>query len=286
MMQIVIDEKAGPCGGVKRVIKLAEQKLAAGEKIASRGEVIHNSVEISRLEKLGLKTAPEDSIKHTDDTGQPHKLLIRAHGATPAVFQQADREGVEVIDGTCPVVTRSQKLARKYHEQGYQVVVVGKPKHPEVIAIVGHCDNQARVVHQEADIARLDADRPTFVLAQTTIDEAYFNKMLAAIERHVHTVEQRNTICAFVSNRKEQLRAFAAECDVILLVGGKNSSNTRVMFDDCHAVNPRSYWIETAADIEPGWLKDDDTVGISGSASTPGWLLEQIAAELRRRFMH
>ncbi len=284
-MHIVIDEKAGPCGGVKRVIKLAEQKLAAGEKIASRGEVIHNSVEISRLEKLGLKTAAEDSIKHIDDSGQPHKLLIRAHGATPAVFDEADRQGVEVIDGTCPVVTRSQKLARKYHEQGYQVVVVGKPKHPEVIAIVGHCDNQARVVHQETDIARLDTDRPTFVLAQTTIDENYFNTMLAAIARHVHIVEQRNTICAFVSNRKDQLRAFAAGCDVVLLVGGKNSSNTRVMFDDCRAVNPRSYWIETAADIELGWLEDDDTVGISGSASTPGWLLEQIAVELRRRFM-
>ncbi len=279
-MRIVIDEKAGPCGGVKRVIKLAEQKLNAGEKVASRGEVIHNSIEIARLEKLGLKTAAEHSVKHTDQSGQVHKLLIRAHGATPDVFAQAENEDVEVIDGTCPVVTRSQKLARKYFEQGYQVVVVGKPKHPEVIAIVGHCDNQAAVVHQETDIPKLDAGRPTFVLAQTTIDEDYFNTMLAAIEQHVRVVEQRNTICAFVSNRKDQLRAFAAECDVILLVGGKNSSNTRVMFDDCRLVNPRSYWIETAADIDPTWLKESDTVGISGSASTPGWLLERIAAEL------
>lgn len=283
-MRILIDKKAGPCGGVKRVIKLAEQNLATGEKVASRGEVIHNNREVARLEKLGLKIVAKDAIRPVDDQGQDYKLLIRAHGAAPGVFRLADDEGVDVIDGTCPVVTRSQKLARKYHEQGYQVVVVGKPKHPEVIAIVGHCDNRAQVVHNVSDIKRLDTELPTFVLAQTTIDENYFNEMLAAIKNHLRLVEHRNTICAFVSNRKRQLRTFAAACDVVLLVGGKNSSNTRVMFADCRSVNPRSYWIETAEDIKQTWLKVTDTVGISGSASTPGWLLERIASELRSRF--
>jgi len=282
-MRIVVDEKAGPCGGVKRVIKLAEQNLAAGEKVASRGEVIHNNIEVARLKKLGLKIAARGTIKPAGDDGQDYKLLIRAHGATPDVFRQATDEGVNIIDGTCPVVTRSQKLARKYHDQGYQVVVIGKPKHPEVIAIVGHCDNRAKVVHNVGDIEQLDTDRPTFVLAQTTIDEGYFDEMLTAIKGRVKIVEQRNTICAFVSSRKQQLRGFAATCDVILLVGGKNSSNTRVMFDDCRSANPRSYWIETAADIDLTWFTETDAIGISGSASTPGWLLERIASDLHLR---
>ncbi len=279
-MRIVIDEKAGPCGGVKRVIKLAERSLAAGDNVASRGEIIHNNVEIARLEKLGLQTNKETYTGSADNTAQ--KLLIRAHGAGPEVFERANQSGVEVIDGTCPVVTRSQKTAKKYHDQGYQVVVVGKPKHAEVIAILGHCDNQAKVVHNLDDIDQLDPQRPTFVLAQTTINETYFFKMLAAIKKHVKTVEQRNTICAFVSNREDQLRKFAAECDVVLMVGGKNSSNTRVMFGVCQSVNPRSYWIETAEDIEPQWMIDSDVVGISGSASTPDWLLKKIAAILRK----
>lgn len=284
-MRIVIDDKAGPCGGVKRVIRLAEQNLAAGEKVVSRGEVIHNNIEIARLEKLGLKTADEDFIQSKSGKDKDYKLLIRAHGVGPEVFRKAAEKGVEVIDGTCPVVTRSQKVAHKYHEQGYQVVVIGKPKHPEVIAIVSHCDNQARVVHKFEDIEKLDPDRPTFVLAQTTIDENNFNEMLAAIQRRVKIIEQRNTICAFVSNREEQLRQFSKDCDVVLLVGGKNSSNTRVMHAVCLKINPRSYWIETSDDIDPSWLKDSDTIGISGSASTPDWLLEEIAADLRARFI-
>ncbi len=281
-MRIIIDEKAGPCGGVKRVIRLAEEKLAAGEKVVSRGEVIHNRVEIARLENLGLKTGDNDAVALENNNSGKHKLLIRAHGVAPGVFEEAAEKDIDVIDGTCPVVTRSQKIARKYHDRGFQVVVVGKPKHAEVIAIVGHCDNQAKVVHEDADIEQLDPDQPTFVLAQTTIDETYFKRMAAAIESRVKTVEQRNTICAFVSNREEQLRDFAAECDVVLLVGGKNSSNTRVMYGVCTAVNPRSYWIESSNDIDSSWLKPDDTVGISGSASTPGWLLEQVAEDIRK----
>lgn len=283
-MQIVIDKQAGPCGGVKRVIKLAEQTLATGAKTASQGEIIHNSAEITRLEKMGLKVGPTDAIRPTPEDKNDYKLLIRAHGTVPEVFEEAKREGVEIIDGTCPVVTRSQKTARKYHEAGYQVVVVGKPKHPEVIAIIGHCENQALVVHNLDDIEQLDPDRPTFVLVQTTIDKAYFEKMYTAIRQRVTNVERQNTICAFVSNREDQLRQFARECDVVLFVGDKNSSNTRVMHNACHQVNPRSYWIETGDDIDPAWFTDSDTVGISGSASTPDWLLEQIAKELRSRF--
>lgn len=283
-MRIIIDEKAGPCGGVKRVIKLAEENLAAGRNVVSHGDIIHNNVEIARLEKLGLKTTAGQTVRARKTGERDYQLLIRAHGAAPEVFRQAEAQGVDVIDGTCPVVTRSQKLARTYHEKGYQVVVVGKPRHPEVIAIVGHCDNEAKVVHELDDIARLDPDRPTFVLAQTTIDETYFRAMLAAIEKHVRIVEERNTICAFVSNREDQLRQFAKDCDVLLLVGGKNSSNTRVLHEGCRSVNPRSYWIETAADIDSSWFSDTDTVGISGSASTPDWLLERIAVDLRSRF--
>ena len=283
-MKIIVDDKAGPCGGVKRVIRLTEENLACGKSTASLGAVIHNDAEIARLKKLGMAEVDHSVFDRLHGDERPERVVIRAHGEPPAVFERARRQKIEIIDGTCPVVTRSQKLAQKYHESGYQVVVVGKPKHAEVIGILGYCGNEATVVHDEADIATLDPDRPTFVLAQTTISDDMWNTMLAAILKRVKDVTYRNTICAFVANREAELRRFAAACDAIILVGGRNSSNTHVMFEVCRSVNPRSYWIETAAEVDPAWLQGVETIGISGSASTPQWLLEKTAEELARRY--
>ncbi|MBI3873093.1 MAG: 4-hydroxy-3-methylbut-2-enyl diphosphate reductase [candidate division Zixibacteria bacterium] len=283
-LKIIIDDKAGPCGGVKRVIRLTEQNLAAGYKTVSLGAVIHNEVEISRLRDLGMAEVDHSVLDKGGNGGEPQRVVIRAHGEAPEVFERAKERGLNVVDGTCPVVTRSQRYAQKYHEQGYQVVVVGKPKHAEVIGILGYCDNEAKVVHEEADVAELEPDRPTYVLAQTTISDEMWNSMLAAIQDRVSDVTSRNTICAFVADRENELRTFARSCDAIIFVGGKNSSNTHVMYDVCQSVNPRSYWIETAKEVEASWLDGIESVGISGSASTPQWLLEVVGEALARRF--
>ena len=149
--RIIIDEDAGPCGGVERVIRLSEKNITEGFKTASLGPVVHNSNEINRLSSLGLEAVDYSEFDRVEQGGEKRRVGIRAHGEAPEVFERADRLGLEVIDGTCPVVIRSQKFARKYFERGYQVVVVGKPHHAEVIGIVGHCNNEAMVVHDEAD---------------------------------------------------------------------------------------------------------------------------------------
>jgi len=283
LKRIIIDENSGPCGGVKRVIRLAEENLADGFETASLGPVVHNNVEIERLRNLGLEPVDHTEFERIEAGGPPRKIVVRAHGEAPEVFARAAQLAIDVVDGTCPVVVRSQKFARKYHEQGYQVVVIGKPHHAEVIGILGHCDNQAKIVHDEDDIAQLDPDRPTYVLAQTTISDEMWTSMLTAIRKRVKNVTDRNTICAFVSNREEELKEFAAECDVILFVGGHNSSNTKVMYEVCRTINPRSYWIETIGEVDTAWFDNAESVGISGSASTPQWLLEQIGRDLASR---
>ena len=283
LKRIIIDENSGPCGGVKRVIRLAEKNLAEGFETASLGPVVHNNVEIDRLRGLGLDPVDQSEFERIEAGGVRRKIVVRAHGEAPDVFERAKKLNIDVVDGTCPVVVRSQKSARKYHEQGYQVVVIGKPHHAEVIGILGHCDNEARVVHDQSDIDQLDPDRPTYVLAQTTISDEMWTGMLGAIQRRIKDVTHRNTICAFVSDREEELRDFADECDVILFVGGYNSSNTKVMYEVCRAVNPRSHWIESIGEVDSAWFDDAESVGISGSASTPQWLLEQIGAELASR---
>lgn len=281
--RIIIDEDAGPCGGVKRVIQLSEKNIAQGYQTASLGPVVHNSNEINRLETLGLEAVDYTEFDRVEQGGDKRRVVIRAHGEAPEVFERAEQLGLEVVDGTCPVVIRSQKFARKYYDRGYQVVVVGKPYHAEVIGIVGHCNHEAKVVHDEADAEQLDPDKPTYVLAQTTISEDMFNTMLAAIRKRVKDVVHRNTICAFVSDREDELRIFADEHDVILFVGGRNSSNTNVMHQVCRSVNPRSYWIESIDDVKLEWFDNAESVGISGSASTPQWLLEKVGAELAER---
>ncbi len=284
LKRIIIDENSGPCGGVKRVIRLAEKNLADGFETASLGPVVHNNVEIERLRALGLEPVDHSEFERIESGANPRKIVVRAHGETPEVFARAETLGIDVVDGTCPVVVRSQKFARKYYEQGYQVVVIGKPHHAEVIGILGHCDNQAKVVHDENDIDQLDPDRPTYVLAQTTISDEMWTTMLEAIRKRVKDVTDRNTICAFVSNREEELKEFADECDIILFVGGRNSSNTKVMYEVCRAVNPRSFWIEKSDEIDLTWFDNAESVGISASASTPMWLLEQIGTDLAKRF--
>jgi 4-hydroxy-3-methylbut-2-enyl diphosphate reductase len=282
--RIIIDEHSGPCGGVKRVIRLAEKNLAEGFETASLGPVVHNNVEIERLRDLGLDPVDYSEFERIESGGEPRRVVVRAHGETPEVFERARKLNINVVDGTCPVVVRSQKFARKYHLDGYQVVVVGKPHHAEVIAIVGHCDHEAKVVYDASDIDQLDPDRPTYVLAQTTISDEMWTTMLEAIRKRVKDVTARNTICAFVSNREEELKLFADECDVVLFVGGRNSSNTKVMYHVCRDVNPRSHWIENADEIDLAWFDDAESIGISGSASTPQWLLEKIGHDLANRF--
>lgn len=282
-LRVTIDENAGPCGGVKRVIKLAENSLAQGIPTVSLGDVIHNSDEIQRLERLGLSSGSHTDIDRAARSKEKQRILIRAHGEPPETFQRADQQDVELIDGTCPVVTRSQNMARQHWQAGEQVVIVGKPKHAEVIGIVGHCGGEAIVVNTPEDVAKLDPTRQTYVLAQTTISNEHYESILRELDRRKIPYQTNNTICRFVTDRNDDLPHFAQQHDVILFVGGHHSSNTKVMHQVCLSVNPRSYHIDSVGEIDPAWFKDATTVGISGSASTPEWLIAEVAEYVAAR---
>jgi 4-hydroxy-3-methylbut-2-enyl diphosphate reductase len=275
-MKVVIDPRAGFCGGVKRVVRIAERELASSHRpVLSLGDVIHNEREISRLEALGLHST-DDSILERKPDDAP-RLLIRAHGETPDIFERAQSQGYAIIDGTCPVVTRSQNIARAHYLAGEQVVIIGKRYHPETKGIVGHCDDDAAVVFERTDVARLNPDRKTFVLAQTTIPADWFAERVAWVRERCRQVIVENTICRFVLGRDRDLRRFAAEVDLLIFVGGTRSSNTRSLFEVCRRVNSRSHLIVDENEIDFAWLRPDDVVGVSGSASTPRWQIEQVA---------
>ncbi len=276
-LKVTIDENAGPCGGVKRVIRLAENSLAEGVSTTSLGDVIHNQDEIDRLGNLGLQSGDHSMIDRAANSNGQERVLIRAHGEPPDTFAKAREQEVELIDGTCPVVTRSQIAARRAWEAGMQVVIVGKPNHAEVIGIVGHCGGEAVVVSTPEDVGKLDGSKRSYVLAQTTISQGQYQGILDELTRLEIPFETNNTICRFVTDRNDDLPDFARQHDVILFVGGHHSSNTRVMHRVCKNVNPRSYHVAAVKEIDAEWFAGATTVGVSGSASTPEWLIADVA---------
>ena len=266
------------------MVKMAEQHMAeTGEPLVSLGDVIHNEVEIGRLKELGLSGTSHDILEGS--TNGMKKILIRAHGEPPQTYEKAQKLGIEIIDGTCPVVTRSQTIARTHYLAGEQVVIVGKPYHPETIGIRGHCDDQALVVYEKSDVEKLDPDRKTFVLAQTTVARPWFQERIDWIKQRCANIEVQveNTLCRFVVGRDRDLEKFAKEVNVLIMVGGTKSSNTKVLYDVCRKVNPRSHLVVTASEIDVNWFEGDDVIGVTGSASTPHWLLENVRDAIAER---
>mgnify|MGYP003302405295 CR=1 FL=1 len=282
-MRVEIDTNSGFCFGVVRAINEAEQALRSGS-VASLGDIVHNRMEVQRLEALGLQT-----ISHADiPTLNGKRMLIRAHGEPPKTYLLAKRYGVEVIDATCPVVAALQRKVKAAYEAmskvGGTVVILGKRGHAEVVGLTGQVDEKAVVVECEADLEQIDFTRPIYYLSQTTQSIEKF-RCLAEIMRErlpneaMLTVD--DTICRRVSSREEHLREFASKHDVIIFVCGRKSSNGKVLYNICKRANERSYNIEEASELQREWFEGVESVGICGATSTPKWLMEEVAKEIK-----
>lgn len=283
-MIVTIDQSSGFCWGVVRAINFAENELGSSQKLYSLGEIIHNPMEISRLNQRGLKT-----ITHADlPTVKGAKVLVRAHGEPPETYKLAQEMGIELIDATCPVVTRVQERIRKFYNTGYQIVIYGKKEHAEVIGLVGQTNGEAIVIKSLDEIEKVDLTRKTVLFSQTTMDKSTFYKIKGELEKRlkelvVESFEEnaldfhaKDTICGQVSGRDRKLRAFATDNDIMIFIAGRNSSNGKVLYEICKDANPRTYFVETESEIKPEWFEGVHRVGISGATSTPQWLMERI----------
>lgn len=278
-MRVEIDEHSGFCFGVVRAISEAERALADGE-VASLGDIVHNRVEVQRLESIGLKT-----ISHQDIAAIAGKrVLIRAHGEPPKTYTLAKEAGVEIIDATCPVVAALQRKVKEAHKKMTEVcgtvVILGKRGHAEVVGLTGQVDEDAIVVENEEDLQTIDFSHPIYFLSQTTQSVEKFRRLTEIMlerlpDKTMLTAD--DTICRRVSSREEHLREFAAKHDIIIFVCGRKSSNGKVLYDICRQENERSYNIEEAGELRKEWFEGVESVGICGATSTPKWLMETIA---------
>ncbi len=288
-MKIIIDEKSGCCNGVGRAIDHAEKYLGEHPYLYSLGAIVHNDTEINRLADLGLRTIGYSDMEHL----KGETVLIRAHGEPPATYRLAEDNQIQIIDCTCPVVLALQnKIARKYAEFqpfGGTILIFGKRGHAEVNGLVGQTEGHAIVIDSPADLqhkldaGEIPADTPIALFSQTTKDPEEFIRTAELLEKSVAPIKPEiyNTICKHVSSRHQSLRELAAACDVIIFISGKASSNGKVLFELCRSINPRSYKVETAEELDPSIFINAQTVGLTGATSTTRWQIEKVAEYLK-----
>jgi 4-hydroxy-3-methylbut-2-enyl diphosphate reductase len=284
-MKVTVDKNGGFCWGVVRAIDFAEKELAESNKLYSLGDIIHNPEEIRRLEAQGLQTISHEKLAEIKDA----KVLIRAHGEPPSTYEIAKKYNLELVDATCPVVTKLQERIKKFYDDSYQVVIFGKRDHAEVVGLRGVCNDEAVVVRSvEEALLKIDFKRKTVLFSQTTMDKPTFYAIKEALSRKIKdlvvgTMEEmarnflaKDTICGQVSGRDKKLREFASQNDVVIFVAGKNSSNGKVLFQICREENRSSYFVEDESELQSSWFIDAENVGITGATSTPQWLMEKI----------
>ena len=251
--------------------------LRGSGKLYCLGDIVHNSDEVERLRRLGLETISHEQMAELRNV----KVLLRAHGEPPSTYEVARRNGIEIIDATCPVVLRlQQRIKAAYDAPGQpQIVIYGKHGHAEVNGLLGQTNGNARVVETPADLDAVDPSRPTLLYSQTTksldglrqISDHLARKMNPGVE-----FSSFDTICRSVANRVDKLREFARAHDVIVFVAGRKSSNGHFLYERCRSENPRTIFISSAAELDPALLEGAASIGICGATSTPRWLMEQV----------
>lgn len=284
-LRIDIDPGSGFCFGVTRAIERAEEELQQGP-LYCLGDIVHNGEEVSRLAGMGLETINHEEFAHLHGA----KVLLRAHGEPPSTYQIAQKNNIQLFDASCPVVLGLQKRIREAYQAhpDAQIVIFGKEGHAEVVGLVGQTDGKAVVVENIGQLGRVRADMNTFLFSQTTKSVAEFEELAQAIHDKLAddaTFEYHNTICRNVSSRVENIRQFAADHDVVFFVGGKKSSNAKVLYNHCLEGNHGTIFVSSPEELTPELLTKlqitGKTIGICGATSTPQWLMQHIAERLK-----
>ena len=283
-MQITVDEQSGFCPGVVSAIRKAEEQLSQADNLYCLGDIVHNSEEVNRLDQQGLKTIDHAQMAEIHDA----KVLLRAHGEPPSTYALAAKNGIEIVDATCPVVLQLQKRIKKVYDEepSVQIVIFGKKGHAEVNGLVGQTQGSAIVVEGKQDLDKIDYQRPVRLFSQTTMPVDAFRQLVEIMHAQMSDptlFEYKDTICRQVANRIPHLKEFARQHDVVLFVSGKKSSNGKALFGVCQEVNPRSYFVSHPDEVQPEMIVGAETIGICGATSTPKWQMEQVAEALTKQ---
>lgn len=281
-MEIVLGKTAGFCYGVKNAVSNAEEKLKEYKKLSCLGELVHNGEVIRKLEKLGLRVV--DNLKDSDD-----KLIIRAHGITKQIYNQAKQMNIELFDYTCPKVLKIHDIASEYADKGYFIFLIGGKNHPESIGTMSFCGNQSYLIETKEQIDEAitvlekSSIKKLLVIVQTTFSIEKFKCFIEELKRKLPEdvkLEIKNTVCNATKIRQEETENISKEVDCMIIVGGKNSSNTRKLYDISKKNCDNTFIIETKDEIEKEQVCHFDRVGIMAGASTPRDSIDEVIKKI------
>jgi (E)-4-hydroxy-3-methyl-but-2-enyl pyrophosphate reductase len=272
-VQIKRAKTQGFCFGVAITVKKAEEAVASREQVTTLGHVVHNPQMVRALEERGLRNAT--SVDDVDSGA----LFVRAHGLPTDVYQKAAAKGLEVIDATCPMVTKIHVQAEKLKAEGYKIVVVGDASHPEVKGTLSHVPG-AWCISKPEEVASLPRASRVGVVVQSTWSGTAFTEIVRLLSAKYYEVRAVNTICTDTHNRQSEATELAQDVEVMVVVGGKSSANTKHLAELSEHFGARAYHIEGPDELQAEWFAGIERAGLMSGASTPGWLVDKVAERM------
>ena len=277
MLNINIDDNSGFCFGVTTAISKAEEELKKGNTLYCLGDIVHNNIECERLKSLGLITINHAQFNELKNA----KVLLRAHGEPPTTYKIAQKNNIEIIDATCPVVLKlQQRIKNKWYETegtDRQIIIYGQAGHAEVLGLVGQTYGQAIVIDSKEQIKDIPKDKDTYIYSQTTKSKEGYSQIVEEIKKHINKeriCESYNTVCGQVSNRMNGIGEFVKSYQLVFFVCGRKSSNGKILYNECKKENANVHLIESPEDIDLSLTEKFNHIGICGATSTPKWLME------------
>ncbi len=282
-METRLAQHAGFCFGVRRAVDTVYEQVKTGKTIYTYGPIVHNEEVIRELEKLGVKTIKSRQDLETLSSGI---VIVRAHGAPPDVFRLLEEKGIQCVDATCPFVKRIHRIVEREKAEGKHIVVVGDARHPEVEGIVGRCAGDVTVLEEPEDAERFvpPQGKKLCVVAQTTYNYNKFHYIVEIFEKKGYNSSTVNTICNATQERQQAAGELASVADVMIVIGGKHSSNTRKLYDICKKECAQTYFIQTLDDLHMELPESVRLVGITAGASTPNKIIEEVQNYVRINF--
>jgi len=277
-MKIIVANNIGFCFGVSRAIKIAESTLASKNNVYSLGPIIHNPQAVDELSRKGLKLLKQLPEKFDRNT----TIILRTHGLTAQLQQKLSRAPVNLVDTTCPFVCRAQEIVKKLSREKYQIILLGDKKHPEVESLVSYGNRQTLVVNSLAEVKKISPGKKLAFLSQTTQSRQLFEQIARYLKKKNPGVKIFNTICQSSANRQEEAVKIARNVDLLLVVGGKNSANTRRLVRVANRFGPVKQ-IENYRELKDKWLKNIQTLGIISGASTPKKIIHNLIQHLQNK---
>ena len=275
-MEIILAKSAGFCFGVQRAVDMVEKEIEKGDfPIYTYGPIIHNEQVIEDFRKKGVEVLEEDVIPDDLNNGT---VVLRSHGVSKEVRNNLENHGLSISDATCPFVLKIHKAVQKYSELGHFIIIIGNDGHPEVEGIKGWCNGPFMVASNEDELNfdKINPSTKITVVSQTTFRLEKFQELVDFIGKKGYDVNVLETICDATRKRQDEAAKIAGQVDAMLIIGGKNSSNTRKLYEICKGICSRTYFLQTAEDFDLSFVKDVKRLGITAGASTPNHIIKEV----------